>query len=51
MVDIDRTSFDCADTFAFLREDCAAGNRNGCGTSWRIPCDLVGRTSCESTVY
>lgn len=30
MVDIDRTSFDCADTFAFLREDCAAGNRNGC---------------------
>ena len=24
MVDIDRTSFDCADTFAFLREDCAA---------------------------
>ena len=24
---------------------------NGCGTSWRISCDLVGRTSCESTVY
>ena len=40
MVDIDRTSFDCADTFAFLREDCAAGNRNGCGTSGRISCDL-----------
>ena len=28
MVDIDRTSFDRVDTFAFLREDCAAGNRN-----------------------
>ena len=24
MVDIDRTSFDRVDTFAFLREDCAA---------------------------
>ena len=43
MVDIDRTSFDCADTFAFLREDCASGNRNGCGTSWRISCDRVAK--------
>ena len=38
MVDIDRTSFDCADTFAFLREDCAAGDTRWL---WSVWADIV----------
>ena len=37
MVDIDRTSFDCADTFAFLREDCASGATWSVGLHVKAP--------------
>lgn len=38
MVDIDRTSFDRVDTFAFLREDCASRQPQWL---WNVLADIV----------